>query len=124
MLRKLATGLVLSAAMLALFAPAAFAAVPDETVAITTTVEQDILWFDVSVSGVSHDEMVLKIFVPKKGGSGRLLWQRCSFPIQGDGTYRCGIDVGEGSAAEQRGGLWVARAFVGGDLVAKARYRL
>lgn len=71
-----------------------------------------ILWAEVSV-WVTDAVVTIHFRAPTKDGRS-VLWQRCRFDHASEGTYRCGIDVAEGSLASKRRGTWIAHAAVGG----------
>ena len=77
----------------------------------TTTDDSDVLWLVADIDEGLVGQVSMKIFKPQKDGTGRTLWQVCKFPYSGAGAYRCGMDVGEGSFAAKRGGLWAIKVF-------------
>ena len=93
------------------------------TATVSTTVEDDILWLTADVA--EADETIrIKILAPAAKQGRRSLWQVCEFGSTGNGEYRCGIDVGPGSNASKRDGAWIAKLFIGSDVVARARFTL
>ena len=103
--------------MVALAAPAASATATQEIIR-----SEGVLWAEASVDGAGP--LTITIKAPKVNGEGREVWQRCRFTALGAGTYRCGIDVAEGSQAAAREGIWVSRVSVDGLFAGRARFSI
>ena len=104
-------------ALVAVMAPVASATTTQEIVRSEST-----LWAEASVSEAGA--VTVTILAPKKDGEGREVWQRCRFTADSAGTFRCGIDVAEGSLAAAREGAWVSKVSVDGDLTSRARFTI
>lgn len=97
-------------------------ALAQEVVNLDASSSEGITWVDATFAAGDHDDVSIKIFnVTKRSKS---LWQRCNFNFTGTGTYRCGLDSEAGSLADQKGGRWVAKAFVDGRMVARHGFSL
>ena len=99
-------------------APAAQAA---EAPSVTVAVQADIAWVEVLATD-AVEGLKVKILAP--GNGSRSLWQTCRFAGTDVGTYRCGIDAAQGSLAQKREGIWLAKVISGGTQVAVARFTL
>ena len=114
--RSIATTLA-SLALIALAAPAASATTTQELVRSDTT-----LWAEANVDGPGS--VTITIMAPERDGEGREVWQRCRFTAADAGTYRCGIDIAEGSLAEAREGTWLSKVSVDGEVASRARFTI
>ena len=114
--RSIATVLA-GLALMAVVAPAASAATTQEIVRSEST-----LWAEASVEEAGA--VTVTIMAPRKDGEGREVWQRCRFTADAAGTFRCGVDVSEGSLAAAREGYWVSKVSVDGDLASRARFTI
>ena len=111
-------GLVLGvAAVTVLIASPASAAVSQEVVRSGAT-----LWTEATVDGAGV--VTVTIMAPQADGEGREVWQRCRFQATEAGTYRCGIDVSEGSLAAARKGVWTSKVSVDGTMFSKMRFSI
>lgn len=74
---------------------------------------------DTTLSDVGSEATLrVKVLAPDEDGS-RFVWQTCSFPSAGSGSYRCPIDR---AAAEKRPGEWVARAILDDERVGRRAF--
>ena len=95
----------------------ASAAVTQEVVRTDLT-----LWTQAEVDGPGT--VTVTIMAPSADGEGREVWQRCRFRATEAGTYRCGIDVSEGSLAAARQGKWISKVAVDGTLSSKVKFSI
>lgn len=115
-LRRLALFSVLIALPLAL--PAA-AAAGEVSPRVGHTVVDDVLWVDASIKDAPVERVVIKVTASRRGPS-----QVCKLAFTGEGIYRCGIEVGDGSARDRAADTWRATVLLDGEVVASARIRL
>jgi hypothetical protein len=121
MLKKIS--LTIAAGLVALLVPVTAQAGSLErgaTVEVSTD-PTDIVWVEASLEDTDAEHVQVQIFSPKHGGP-RELWQRCKFRFSGAGTYRCGIDVAEGTSAHNQTGTWVTSVTVDGAPVASTKF--
>lgn len=111
--------LCLSAAVLQGTASAA----PKNEATVDTQTEDGILWVSASVDHGGIDSLQIRILTPKAHGK-RSIFQRCQFSLQGMGEYRCGIDIGSGSAASDLEGAWSTHVVVDGEVTDRASFSL
>lgn len=111
-------GLSLAAVYSLLLAPTAQAT---EATSVEVVARDEILWVEVTTD--TAEGLSVKIVAPNRR-SGRTLWQTCLYAGTAPGTYRCGIDVSQGSLAQKREGMWVAKVMRGGAQVTVARFSL
>ena len=114
--RSIATVLA-GLALMVVMAPAASAATTQEIVRSDTT-----LWAEATVEDAAP--VTITILAPKADGEGREVWQRCRFTAVDAGTFRCGVDVTEGSLAAARKGYWVSKVSVDGDVASRTRFTI
>ena len=104
----------------ALLPAAAHAEAAEASVETTTT--DDILWVEADLTAAEADSLKIRISAP--GKKTRKAFQTCSFNFSGAGTYRCGIDVAEGSIASKLTGTWTSKVIVDGAVTAQAEFTL
>lgn len=102
-----------------LASPAAQAA---DSITLSTVTKSEILWVE-AASTSDLNALQIRILAPGKA-RGRTLWQTCRFATSTPGTYRCGIDVSEGSLAEKREGTWAAVVTSDGSRLATTSFTL
>ena len=115
-LRSLLLGMISVGSLF--LAPTAQAA---EATSVTVAVQADIAWVEVLATDAVED---LKVKIMAPGNRSRTLWQTCRFAETDAGTYRCGMDAAQGSLAQKREGIWLAKVLSGGTQVAAARFTL
>lgn len=115
--RRSIAAVVAGLALMLVAAPAASAATSQEIVRAEGT-----LWTEASVEGAGP--VVITIMAPDRDGEGREVWQRCRFTAEAAGTFRCGIDVAEGSLAAAREGVWLSKVSLGGVVASRARFTI
>jgi hypothetical protein len=97
------------------FGPSASAANAPETGTITVSEDaQQTLWSQASLSPRSSSKAQIRILAPVGSAHAHRLWQRCTFRVSTVGTYRCGIDVSDGSIAGASSGIWKIELVVDG----------
>ncbi len=93
-----------------------------ETVEAESRRDGHILWVEVATPG-SEEKLQYQVYSPGKGNDPHGgLWQKCTFSDTSAATYRCGLDVGQGSAAARKDGRWLARAVIGGVVEDRVRF--
>ena len=110
-------------AFVLLITPPALASTDASGTTLTRAIDDEIMWLSANVAD-ANKTIRIKIFSPAKKDGHRALWQVCKFGSTGHGEYRCGIDVAPGSLAEERQGAWVAKLFIGSELIARSRFSL
>ena len=114
MFKKIATALVV---ILAVSWATPLAASATETIEPRLAIhvdENDILWVEATLDAERGELVKINLRAPSRDG-GYELWQRCSFTYSGPGTYRCGLDVADGSLARKRVGKWKVGLASGGE---------
>lgn len=110
-------------AFVLLITPPALASTDASGSRLTQAIEDEIMWLSANVAD-TNETIRIKIFTPAREDGRRTLWQVCKFGSTGQGEYRCGIDVAPGSLAEKRQGAWIAKLFIGSELVARTKFFL
>jgi hypothetical protein len=114
--------LVVAVSGMSAIVPLAAGAAEAPTGDVRTWVDHnDILWIEASVAAGDADVVKINVRTPAQDGT-RELWQRCRFEFSSAGTYRCGIDVGDGSLARRRLGNWVAGVALDGNPLDRAYF--
>ena len=90
---------------------------------VETTTTDEILWVEADVAAAEADSLKIRISAPGKNKA-KKAFQTCSFNFSGAGTYRCGIDVAEGSIASKLTGTWTSKVIVDGAVTAQAEFTL
>lgn len=118
MKRWLCAQLVLAAVAVAL-APGAQAA--EASVNVTTST--GITWVEASVTEADSTDLKVVVLGPAKDGHRKVV-QTCRFATAGAGTYRCGFDSSEGSAAARWEGMWRTKVVSSGIVLDRIAFQL
>ena len=121
-LKKIGT-LALSLCFTGLLLQGTAMAAPAAAATVATTIEDEILWVAASVEESDVSSLEVRILTPKANGK-RSVFQKCIFNFQGTGEYRCGIDVAEGSIAQEKSGSWVTKVSVDGAVTDRINFSL
>lgn len=124
MLTKLPFAVVVPVLLFTVAVAPAAAASANPVARLESVVIDDILWLEASLPDATADVVKIEVRAPYRDDTRHLLWQRCTLPYSGSGSYRCGIDISEGSLAHKRNGCWKAKVIVDGKPAGRATFLL
>jgi hypothetical protein len=105
---------MIAAVILMVLATHATWAQSDDVISIER--DESVTWIEASITFENADKVTVRVKALTADRSGTWLYQRCSFPYSGPGTYHCGIDT---DSAPQHPGRWKAIVDVDGARLAQ-----
>lgn len=110
---------LLMGALISLWALPVYAAPTPVSISIESDIS--ITSANAEIREGTAQEVVVKVFAPRRHARSRFLWQLCEFPYSGPSTYECGMDS---RAMKKNPGAWIAKAFLDDELSARRRFEI